>query len=115
MKNLLDVGQRWRCAHCVCLLGFADIWQDPVSGDVFCSECWMSNAVPAPLPVLPPSICEECLIPIRPSRGLQLEGWSGVAEWACICDSCSEPPTPEEESDVISGLLRLLEATDEEG
>lgn len=99
----------------MCLLEFTDIWQDPSSGDLFCSECWLSSSFIESLPVLPPSICEECLTPIRPSRGKQLEGWTGVAEWACICDSCSEPITPEEESDVISGLLKLLEATDEEG
>lgn len=108
---MTTVGRRWRCGSCVGLLAYLEIWQDPVTGDVFCNECWMSNIVAAASPVVPPSICEACLIPLRPNRGQQLENWSGIGEWACVCEACATPPTPEEESDMISGLLRLLEET----
>lgn len=116
MRNWLEAGAKWRCAHCVEPLTFAEIWQDAQSGDTFCAVCWIS-LTPHLQPVLPPVLCEECGAAVKPGRNQRALSsyWNGVGDWPTLCEFCAEPVSEDEEQDVIERFLKLLEDTHEEG
>lgn len=114
MRDWTGVGKRWRCAQCVIPLDYLELWQDSVSGDVFCMECWMtmgSNMIP----VVEPIICDECGTPVKPTSADKYGRWSGQGEWIVTCEPCAEPLTEDEYNQAVAQLVELMEKTGEDG